>query len=191
MGGKNMVPTVKEFLERVMRGRDRRLSVSLLSEKGCRMVRDVVTAILSKELLSRSADGAPSQGVILIVNGMGDEVLDKAIKAVERMLEVYDALQEIPFKISVYPGGSDVKITVRLDLGTLDVCFGIPCKDIFKTGTEVTPHDELQTVLDGLRRTREKLEELLQELEKPLAEPLEYIYSRGIIGEVESGEVEE
>jgi hypothetical protein len=178
-------PTVREFLEQVMRGRDRRLSVSLLSGKEYRMLRDIVAAILSKELFSAQAQGAPSQGVVLILQGRGEEILDKAIEAVEKMVEVYDTLQEIPFKVSVYsttlePPG----ITVRLDLDTLDVRFSIPCQDKFRKNTDVTPRDELQTVLDGLRKAKEKLKKILEEMEKPVSEPLAYIYTRGIIEEI-------
>jgi hypothetical protein len=178
-------PTVREFLEQVMHGRDRRLTVSLLSGKEYRMLRDIVTATMSKELFSAASQGAPSHGVILILQGKGEEILDKAIEAVEKMIEVYDTLQEIPFKVSVYsttlePPG----VAVRLDLDTLDVRFSIPCQDRFRTGTEATLRDELMAALDGLRKTKEKLKEILKEMEKPVSEPLAYIYTRGIIEEI-------
>jgi len=150
------------------------------------MLRDVVAAILSKEIFTSTAQGAPSSGVVLILQGRGEEILDKAIEAVEKMLEVYDALlQEIPFKVSVYsttlePPG----ISVRLDSDTLDVRFSIPCQDKFRKNTDVTPRDELQTVLQGLREAKEKLKKILEEMEKPVSDSLAYMYTRGIIEEI-------
>jgi tRNA-dihydrouridine synthase len=182
---KNMAdcPTVREFLE-VMRRRDRKLSVSFMSEEEYRMLRDIVTAILSKEPFSVAA---PSNGVILILQGRGERILDKAIKAVEKMLEVHDALQEIPFKVSVSSVSSTTMespgVTVRLNLDTLNAHFSIPCQDKFWAG-EATPHDELKATLNGLIKTKEKLKEILEEMEKPMSEALTCLYTRGIMDNI-------
>jgi len=176
-------PTVREFLEHVANSKEKRMVVRFLSSKEYRILRDVVTAILAKDIYSSaSLGGAPSQGVLSILEGKAMGILDKAIEAVERMVDIFHALQELPFKVSVSSTTFEVPgVVIRLDSETFAVQFCIPCEDRFRKTTNKTILDELYTVLEGLKGVKEKLGEIMEVLEKPAPEPLALMYARSII----------
>jgi len=173
-------PTLMEILEHVANAEDRRLDMALLSRGEYQALRAVIATVLSHEI---QYSFAPSEGVIHIVKGRARELIDKAIAAVEEMIQIYHASQDLPIKVTTSSVLSVLMetpgVSIRMDTEAFSIKFRIPCADFWQWSGGVL--DELQRTLEGLREVREKLEELYRELEKPAPEPLALVYARSII----------